>query len=89
MSTGLDLSKFKIVFIEWEDSHADNEWKEYDDCLKDCKMSIVKSIGYLLVENEKYITISHSIAPKEELICDPITIPKRAIVKKRILRIDL
>ena len=76
--------KHPAVHIVWQDSHSEQVWsaaKEIDD-----DITPVTSIGWLIKETEKTITISTS-RTKEDVFADPLTIPKFAISKRRKLRL--
>jgi len=66
-----------IIQVHWLDSANRCGWYEPDNCIEDDM--IVKSIGYLCAETDKYIAISTSLSGVDTF-CDPLTIPKFAIV---------
>lgn len=71
----------RIVYLEWVDSHTVDGWLDDDEVKKDCKMSKICSVGYLVSETDKEITITTSYWDDE--VMSPLTIPKRAILKCR------
>lgn len=74
----------KIVSLEWDDSVvAGARWISPDD-LVDSSMRCT-TVGYLVSENEKSITVAQSISwsgdGEVEELGQPITIPRVALTK--------
>lgn len=70
--------KRQIVEITWIDSHGvTGEWEHIED-LKPLNALVCYSIGYILEENETYITITQSVS--EEQVLGRMTIPQDAIM---------
>ena len=73
----------KTLYIEWEDSTSlsGRTWHMQDE---DQTTLICKTAGFVIKENKQSITIASHITPAGGMAGD-ITIPKRAITKRRIL----
>lgn len=81
----------KIYIVEWIDSYSPtlNKWEHFDD-VEDPSELICISVGWIIKENDKYITIvSHisDITNKEGHgeVCGNMTIPKKAIKSKKLI----
>ena len=85
----------KLIYIEWTDAYCSNydEWRTLEECLdwaEDYKW-IVKQIGWVLKETDKYILL----ASKKNDICQEAKpqyslltkIPKTWIKKTKIINI--
>lgn len=75
----------KLLYIEWNDSHstAEGTWhvrKEISNC-----PAKVRSVGYVLKESKRAITLVSSVSPGE--FAGDITIPKLAILKQKRIRL--
>lgn len=55
--------KYKLVYIEWEDSINSTEWKEEEklDEWEKIDHNIVKQVGWLVRENKRHIVIAGKI----------------------------
>ena len=73
------MIEYKKVEIEWIDSKSGGDW-EYLDVIVP-KVAKVKTTGYLINEDDKSVTLAHSIAKNQ--CCGRITIPK-VCIKSRI-----
>ena len=73
----------KTLYIEWEDSISlsGQIWHKQDNPVAPI---ICKTAGFVIEENKRSITIASHITPAGGMAGD-ITIPKRAITKRRIL----
>lgn len=74
----------KIVRVDWVDSCARSGWTEKKDCIDDNSM-IQHSVGFLVNEDKDKITLSSCIQYNEAHVRAPITIPKSAIILKKVL----
>lgn len=86
---------FNIVLIKWDDAVADDiSWKSVNDALdwsEDLKSKVL-TVGFLLDENDEYVTVALSVMP---LVEDPghkdinvhgvFRIPKASISEMKIL----
>ena len=72
----MDLSKLKLVEVEWKDATDwNNNRVSPEEALKR-KASIQKSVGYLLEENDKRVVIAKQIEIEDDEIVDMTIIPK-------------
>jgi len=76
--------KNKIIYIEWIDSISRQGWEDLDG---DYDITLIKSIGYLVSENEKCISITTSLDLKFEMAVNIVVIPKSAIKKRKFVKI--
>jgi hypothetical protein len=84
----MKLKQFDLLKIDWVDSLSDESgWTslenyDYDDLYLNL---IHQSVGYLIRESNKAITVAHSIRGNKTFMLGVITIPKGCI--KRITKI--
>ena len=67
----------KIVVIDWVDSIRAFDWTLIEDV--DEKSLDCVSVGFLLKETDKHVTIAQNYGLKPEQVCNLITIPKCSI----------
>ena len=79
------LSK-RPVLIVWVDSHAPGEAGWLEPKRIPTKMTYCKSVGYVLKESKKSITLAAHIAGPADQVDGAMTIPICAIVKRKVLR---
>lgn len=85
------MEERKIVLVEWEDiCSTDSGWRSEEDALEwsDGANSIVRQIGFLLSQDEDYLTLTCSYLPGMELIGTTIRIPKPTIKYIKELTFD-
>ena len=69
--------KFKIVLIEWMDSHGVvTHWEKIDD-LEPLKPVQCRTVGYLIKNSKKYKTVAQSVGGNQVL--GRMTIPAKSI----------
>ena len=73
--------KKKILYIEWIDAFSTDEWCEKEELEEE---ELCFSVGWLIDENKKYITIATSVNGEDG--CGYISIPKGCIIKKHRIR---
>lgn len=80
---------FPLVLIEWEDSSASSgSWAEISGDLQVDAPLICNSVGWLISDGERCVTIVPNIADASEELdarlqgCGPMTIPKSCILKQ-------
>ena len=78
-----DIRKTKKVYVEWTDSFAQKGWQHRN--FLDNRETKICSIGFLIEERSESITISTSLSTNNSVM-DALTIPKRAIFKKRFFK---
>ena len=83
----------EIVLIEWVDSHSGRGWQTLDELEGNAEPLYCRSVGWLIKETEHCKTIVPHIAGEENgdvmlLGCGDLTIPTKAIVKVKHLKLD-
>lgn len=73
----------KALYLEWEDS-CSLGGRVWHDQKADVGTSLCKTAGFVIKEDNKSITIASHITPEGDMAGD-ITIPKRAITKRRVV----
>jgi hypothetical protein len=82
------LPRFPIVEVLWIDSAGTHAWRDRQTSLEDpehMKGMLNRSVGYLLVNDERLVTLTESLSDNDSIGCST-TIPKFAIVEYRLLR---
>ncbi len=74
----------KALYLEWEDS-CSLTGRVWHDQEADVEASKCMTAGFVIKEDKQAITIASHITPQGDMAGD-ITIPKRAITKRRVLR---
>jgi len=72
----------KLVVVEWLDAYVSGGWSDIDDV--DHLPTLCHSVGWLVVENDTYVTIVPNISKREDLTTHclgQISIPRGCIVK--------
>ena len=76
----------QLAYVEWVDSAAIQGWQhESEVSREDYEPSVIKSVGFIVSESKKHITITTSISDTD-CCMDPLTIPKCAVVKLKKVR---
>jgi len=77
------LKKLKLIYIEWFDAETQDDWTDISKL--DFNLKKVKSVGWLINENDNSLTIlpSHS---EDDQCMGALTIPKGWIKKRRNLK---
>jgi len=75
--------KFPIVEVEWRDTFSVSNWTMLDSY--DPIDLIIKSVGYLMREDENFTWVSQSISSSERKD-NTIAIPRAVIIKIRKLK---
>ena len=78
----------KVYLIDWEDSASDSGWR-HEEQLGNAGIALNQSIGYLIKENKKFITLAQSKCVSKGFApyADLISIPKTNIKKKKQIKI--
>ena len=72
-----------VIRVEWVDSYGGGNWIHKDDL--DHKPSNIITVGFVVKETKKHITITSSISDGDgEQYLNPITIPKIAIISTEV-----
>ena len=79
----MEISKDrKIIVVDWVDiCSTDSAWRTTEEALEwsDSADSIVKQVGYLITQDEDYLTLACSYIPEMDLVGTTIRIPKPTI----------
>ncbi len=84
--------KYKLVYIEWADAVSDSSWHTYKSATKWAKGPdwLVRHVGWILEENDKYILLAGSWTPQKGTSVDQFgnlhKVPKTWIRKRKILK---
>lgn len=77
----------KLLYVEWDDACShDNRWQHRKTYEATNSPDHVQSVGWLIAEDAKAITLCASRSTVNDQLSGDVTIPKSAIRKRRILR---
>ncbi len=74
----------KMVIVEWIDSESFDEWEDQHG--DDGDLPVIRSIGFLKSETDKYVTLVLSWDSTNEKVATKMKIPKVAIQAMRELK---
>ena len=57
----------KLVKVTWWDHASKDEWMSREEAIKDVDPVLVSSVGYLLREGDRWVTIAGSLASDEDV----------------------
>ena len=74
----------KALYLEWEDSSslAGRIWHDQDS---DVGVSKCMTAGFVIREDKNSVTIASHVTPHGDMAGD-ITIPKKSVTKRRVIR---
>lgn len=72
----------KILEVTWTDAVGADEWEDQKS-VKNTQLARITSVGYLVAEDEKKLTLTLSIDHTHENYGAYLVIPKVNIVKKK------
>lgn len=76
----------KKAIIDWIDSSTIRGWQHADDKpVGYYEPTKIQSVGYLVEDTKDFVTLTTSLSENGGII-DPLSIPKVAIIKKRVLK---
>lgn len=76
----------KLAHVKWKDANShDNAWMNISDA--DSGLSVVESVGWVLVNNKERIVLLPAIDVEGEQCFGAITIPKSWIIKITDLKV--
>lgn len=75
--------KTKVIEVDWIDSSSSPGWDDPTPSHPDTMN--VKSIGFLVCEDKETITMSAHLVRSKKYCHSPMTIPKVAIIKRKII----
>lgn len=82
----MQLEKYPLVIIEWEDSRGvQAHWTELDDL--DEGICIIESVGWIIVDKPEYIIILPHSCGDPPQGCGSMTIPRKVISSIKKLKI--
>jgi len=62
------LDKFPLIYVEWIDAESDSKWDDREGAEKWLNRDfVVHDIGWLIMENDKYIIICNQVASDGDL----------------------
>lgn len=78
------MSRHQAVLVIWEDSYnGDHSWNQLSDLPKDPLAFAIRTLGFIVAENDTHLQLCMSISDPDEdgdrQICDLFTIPKGCI----------
>ncbi len=76
----------KMMLVEWRDSSSRGQWDSVDEYKRGSHLGPIQSVGFVLESTKDRLILIQSQSSHTWHICDSITIPAEAIVRKRILR---
>jgi hypothetical protein len=81
--------KYKLVYIEWEDSYSGRQgWYSLDEALIESREAgICKSIGYLIVDDTNCVVIAQSMGIEDVTVHNTLHIPKVLIKKRKTIKL--
>ncbi len=87
------MTNKKLVMIEWVDSHSGRGWQSLGELEEAAEPLYCMSVGWLIKETEQCKVIVPHISGEEngDIIlqgCGDITIPKKAIVKESLIKVE-
>ena len=85
LSKAKSMRELPIVIVKWEDSASMGRWRGFYTVRKESKLCECQSVGYLVANTAKKITLVQSISVEGDCT-DSISIPKRCISRMSILR---
>lgn len=82
----------KLVLVHWIDSIGGNKWTPVNEVVENIDAYIKYiSVGFILDETPLSLTLGQSLSlnrpDNEEMVEARITIPKRAITKRKLLKV--
>lgn len=90
MTTYLGPQGRKLLLVEWVDSCRQSEWRGISEAAKYQGAVRCVSVGWLVAECAETITLASSAArhapPQQDGICGEMEIPKRAVLRRHVLR---
>lgn len=74
----------ELVYLEWVDSAGYTGWQKLETLQHNMDALSIKSVGWIVAENQDILTIVPHISPSSG--CGDLTIPKAVITKCRIIK---
>jgi hypothetical protein len=74
----------KMVLIEWKDAESADSWTPANEI--DHDYALIKSVGWLINENKKTVTLALNHDTKNEAYSCILKIPKGMIKSRKIIK---
>ena len=78
------MPPYRLVLIEWEDSHSDGAWQHLDEDLED-RALVCRSVGWLVLDGERAKVVVPHMSEQEAAVplqgCGIMTIPAAAVLR--------
>ena len=81
------MKKNTLVKVNWVDTITQRGWQDRNS-IEDELASRCTSVGYVVADNKKVITIAGTVGSNDSHTLDAITIPKGCITKIRRIKND-
>lgn len=79
--------KWPVVEVLWFDSATSQGWGPLDDHNRESDhLRYVRTVGYLILEDDKVIRLAHGYAQDADSLHDVTTIPLTQVQERRYLR---
>ncbi len=78
---GIEMSKERIVRVEWEDSCTDSGWNKRTTYETEASISQCESVGFILKSNRTQLTLFQSKSHVTKQVTELISIPRKCITK--------
>lgn len=75
----MEKFKYKLIYLEWHDAVACNEWGSDEFCVDVCH-----TVGFLIKETKKSYLVAATYS--DDQFNNRIAIPKSWVTKKRFIR---
>lgn len=79
------MLKLKKAEVEWLDSSSNHRWGEVEEYIELSGPSLCRSIGYVLVNDERRVVLAQSHSAFQH-VADTIAIPREVVRKFRWIR---
>jgi hypothetical protein len=76
----------RLVEVEWRDSCSHGGWNTVENHRKRCAVGPCRSIGYIMSDADRMLTLAQSQSAVNQDVTDIIAIPREAVVKIRRLK---
>ena len=77
----------KLLNVRWIDSACSNSWWTFEEKseIEKIKPIYISSVGYLIKEEETFISLAQNIGNEPDQFCNVITIPKGCIISTTVI----
>lgn len=74
----------KLVSVKWDDASGTSAWRDLDSY--DLESYEVETVGFVVKENKRHIGIASTVCRSHKRVSDCTTIPKKMILKVKVLK---